>query len=102
MNPEGGLILVPGLIFGVPLLLGLLHLLNRLARRTLIPLWLPILLLIVLPVAGSLWLDVAGEVHAVRVTNKNEKIHYNSDFHRSGYWSRSLSVQVSIPGKMKR
>lgn len=46
MNPAGGLIFLLGLMFAVPLLLGLLPLLNRLAGRTLIPLWLPISLLI--------------------------------------------------------
>lgn len=50
MNFEGGMFLLPGLIFGVPLLFGLLHLLNWVAGRTLIPLWLANGLLIALPV----------------------------------------------------
>jgi len=70
MNAEGGLILILGLMFGAPLSLGLLHLLNRLAGRTLIPLWLPIALLIVAPAAGSLFLDVAGAARKVKVADK--------------------------------
>jgi hypothetical protein len=97
MNPEGGIIFLLGLIFGVPLLLGLLHLLNWIAGRTLIPLWLPIVLLIVLPVAGSLYLDKAGEVHAVKVVAKNETIKYGRQFHDGGSWTRQLSVQVEHP-----
>ena len=38
MNFEGGMVLLLGLIFGVPLLLGLLHLLNWITGRTLVPL----------------------------------------------------------------
>lgn len=97
MNFEGGMFLLLGLIFGVPLLLGLLHLLNWIAGRTIIPLWLPIVLLIVLPVAGSFYLDTAGEVHAVKVINKTETIKYGQHFHQSGFWTRQLSVQVEHP-----
>jgi len=97
MNAEGGLIFLLGLMFAVPLLLGLLHLLNRLAGRTLIPLWLPIGLLLVAPVAGSIYLDVAGEVRTLRVTDKRETIQYSQQFYRTGYWSRHFSVQVEHP-----
>jgi hypothetical protein len=94
MNPEGGLILFLGLMLGVPLLLGLLMLLNRLAGRTLIPLWLPVLLLLAGPLAGSLWLDVAGSVRAVKVTELREHIDYGQRFYRTGMWTRQFSVQV--------
>ena len=97
MNFEGGMVLLLGLLFGVPLLLGLLHLLNWIAGRTIIPLWLPIVLLIVLPVVGSFYLDRAGEVHAVKVFNKRETIKYGQQFHEGGSWTRQLSVQVEHP-----
>lgn len=97
MNFEGGMIFLLGVIFGFPLLLGLLHLLNWLAGRTLVPLWIPLVLLVVLPVAGSLYLDTAGEVHAVKVINKNETIKYGRQFHDGGSWTRQLSVQVEHP-----
>ncbi|MDQ3012319.1 MAG: hypothetical protein M3X11_16615 [Acidobacteriota bacterium] len=97
MNFEGGMFLLLGLVFGVPLLLGLLHLLNWITGRTLIPLWLPIVLLIVLPIAGSFYLDTAGEVYAVKVITKNETIKYGRLFHDGGSWTRQLSVQVEHP-----
>ncbi len=101
MNFEGGMILLLGVIFGVPLLLGLLHLLNWITGRTLIPLWIPLVLLVVLPVAGSLYLDRAGEVHAVKVITKNETIKYGRQFHDGGSWTRQLSVQVEHPWEDK-
>lgn len=97
MNFEGGMFLLLGLIFGVPLLLGLLHLINWLVGRTIIPLWIPLVLLIVLPVAGSFYLDRAGEVHAVKVLHKTETIKYGQHFHEGGLWTRQLSVQVEHP-----
>jgi hypothetical protein len=97
MNFEGGMFLLLGLIFGVPLLLGLLHLLNWLAGRTLIPLWFPLVLLVILPVVCSFYLDTAGEVHTVKVITKNETIKYGQHFHQGGSWSRQLSVQVEHP-----
>ncbi|MEP7337366.1 MAG: hypothetical protein ABI977_06440 [Acidobacteriota bacterium] len=101
MNFEGGMFLLLGVIFGVPLLLGLLHLLNWLAGRTLIPLWIPLVLLVVLPVAGSFYLDTAGEVHTVKVITKNETIKYGQRFHEGGNWTRQLSVQVEHPWEDK-
>jgi hypothetical protein len=97
MNAEGGLLLFLGLMLGVPLLLGALQLLNRLAGRTLVPLWIPILLLLAVPVAGSFFLDVAGTVHKVKVTDKHETITYGSHFHRTGSWSRNFQVTVEHP-----
>lgn len=96
MNFEGGMILLLGVIFGVPLLLGLLYLINRVAGRTLIPLWLPLVLLVVLPVAGSFYLDRAGEVHSVKVVHKTETIKYQLRG-EGGTWMRQLSVQVEHP-----
>jgi hypothetical protein len=97
MNPEGGMIFLLGLLFGVPLLLGLLHLLNWMAGRTLIPLWLPIVSLIVLIVAGSFYLDTAGAVHTVKVIRKNETIKYALGAREGPSWTRQLSVQVESP-----
>lgn len=101
MNFEGGMFLLLGVIFGVPLLLGLLHLLNWITGRTLIPLWIPLVLLIVLPVAGSFYLDRAGEVHEVKVITKTETIKYGQQFHEGGFWTRQLSVRVEHPWEDK-
>ena len=97
MNFEGGMILLLGLIFGLPLLLGILHLINWITGRTLIPLWIPLVLLVVLPIAGSFYLDATGEVHTVKVITKNETIKYGRQFHDGGSWTRQLSVQVEHP-----
>lgn len=97
MNFEGGMILLLGVIFGFPLVMGLLYLLNWIAGRTLIPLWIPLVLLVVVPIAGSFYLDTAGEVHTVKVLTKNETIKYGRQFHHGGSWTRQLSVQVEHP-----
>jgi hypothetical protein len=97
MNFEGGMFLLLGVVFGVPLLLGLLHLLNWLAGRTLVPLWIPLVLLVALPVVGSFYLDTTGEVHTVKVITKNETIKYGQHFHQGGNWTRQLSVRVEHP-----
>jgi hypothetical protein len=97
MNPEGGMVFLLGLIFGLPLLLALVHLLNWMAGRTLIPLWLPIVSLIVLIVGGSFYLDTAGDVHTVKVIRKNETIKYSLGAREGPSWTRQLSVQVESP-----
>lgn len=97
MNAEGGLILLLGLMIGAPVLLGLLWLLNRIAGRTIVPLWLPILALLVLPVLGSVALDVAGEVRSLKVLDKHERIDYGNNFYRTGSWSRRFRVDVEAP-----
>ena len=97
MNAEGGLILILGLMFGTPALLVVLYLLNRIAGRTIVPLWLPIASLFVMPVAGSLYLDFAGEVRSLKVVEKNEKIQHDPNFSRNWTWSRRFTVRVEHP-----
>jgi hypothetical protein len=94
MNAESFLLLFPGLLLGAPLLLGLRLLVNWMAGRKLIPLWLPLGLLIVPPVTGAIFLDMAGTVRTVKVVSKQETIQYSHQFHRAGYWSRIFSAQV--------
>lgn len=97
MNPEGALILSLGLLVGFGLLLSLFRLINFLAGRKVLPLWLPFVLLIGLFVGGSLYLDAAGTVHQVKVTDKREEIKYNFNFYRTRQWHREFRVQVEQP-----
>lgn len=98
MNPEGALILSLGLMVGFGLLLLLFRLINFLAGRKILPLWLPFVLLIGLAVGGSLYLDTAGTVRQLKVTDKREQIKYNTNFYRSGYWHREFYLQVEPHG----
>jgi hypothetical protein len=91
------LLLMLGLMVTVPVLVGLLHLLNRLAGRRLIPPWLPVVLLLVVAVGGSLYLDLAGTVRAVKIIGKREAIEYGQHFYRTGSWTRRFSVEVEHP-----
>jgi hypothetical protein len=97
MNPEGALIFSLGLLVGFGLLLTLFRVINFLAGRKVLPLWLPFILLIGLMVGGSLYLDTAGAVHEVKVTDKHEVIKYTHNFYRSRQWHREFSMQVEQP-----
>jgi hypothetical protein len=90
MNIEGGLFLFLGLMFTLPVLYWLARLVNWIAGRKLIPLWLPFVLLAVTLVLGSLYLDNAGVVTPVKLVDKNEIINYQ----RNGGWNRNLSLHV--------
>jgi len=90
MNFEGGFLLFLGLIFILPVLYLLARLVNWIAGRKLIPLWLPFVLLIAALVLGSLYLDTAGTVTSVKVVDKREIINLG----RNGSWDRELSVHV--------
>jgi hypothetical protein len=97
MNPEGAIIFSLGLMVGFGLLLTLFRLINFLAGRKVLPLWVPFVLLIGLLVGGSLYLDTAGTVHQVKVTDKHEVIKYSHNFYRTRQWRREFSVQVEQP-----
>jgi hypothetical protein len=97
MNPEGAIIFSLGMLVGIGLLIGLIHLINFIAGRRVLPVWLPIVLLVVVMVAGSFYLDTAGSVHEVKVTDKREVIKYTYNFSRSRQWHREFSVQVEQP-----
>lgn len=90
MNFEGGFFLTLGLVFIVPALYGLSRLVNWIAGRKLIPLWLPVALIAGALIGGSVYLDSAGVVTPVKIISKSDAIHLG----RNGSWSRSLSVQV--------
>ncbi|MBK9316936.1 MAG: hypothetical protein IPM55_22220 [Acidobacteria bacterium] len=97
MNPEGAIIFSLGLLVGFGLLLTLFRLVNFFAGRKVLPLWIPFVLLIGLLVGGSLYLDTAGTVHEVKVTDKREVIKYTQFFYRTRQWRREFSVQVEQP-----
>lgn len=97
MNPEGAIIFSLGLLVGFGLLVGLFRLINFLAGRSVLPLWLLFVLLIGIWVGGSLYLDTAGTVHQVKVTDKRELIHYSHNFYRTRQWWREFHVQVEQP-----
>ena len=90
MNFEGGFFLLLGLMFILPVLYLFALLVNWIARRKLIPLWLPFVLVVVALALGSLYLDSAGTVTPVKVVDKRESINLK----RNGWWSRELSVHV--------
>ena len=90
MNFESGLLLYLGLLFIVPVFYFLTRLVNWIAGRKLIPLWLLIALIVAALVFGSLYLDNAGTVTPVKLVNKKEIINYK----RNGSWNRQLSLDV--------
>lgn len=93
MNLEGGFVLWIGVFFLIPVLLWLPHLVNKLAGAAIVPPWLPIALLPVALVGGSLYLDRAGSVRQATVTGKREDVRIMA----TGSWTRVLSVQVEYP-----
>jgi LPXTG-motif cell wall-anchored protein len=97
MNPEGALIFLLGLMVVFGVLLTVFRLINFVARRKVLPLWIPFVLLIGGLLAGSFFLDAAGTVHEVKVTDKREEIKYVSNFYRSRQWHREFYVQVEQP-----
>jgi len=97
MNPEGALIFSLGLMVAFGVLLTAFRLINFIARRKVLPLWVPFALLIGVLVGGSLYLDRAGTVHQVKVTDKREIIKYGTSFYRTAQWRREFSVQVEQP-----
>ncbi|MCI0390111.1 MAG: hypothetical protein MOB07_15275, partial [Acidobacteria bacterium] len=76
MNFEGGLLLFLGLLFILPVIYFLTRLVNWIAGRKLIPLWLLVALIVAALVSGSLYLDNAGVVTPVKVVDKKETINY--------------------------
>ena len=90
MNFEGGFLLFVGLMIALPILFVLPRLVNWLAGRKLIPLWLTFVLVPVAIICGSLYLDTAGTVTPVKVVEKRETI----DLGRNGSWHRRLSLHV--------
>lgn len=90
MNIEGGLLFFLGLLFTVPALYFLARLVNWIAGRKLIPIWLLFGLIAAALVVGSLYLDTAGTVTPVKVLDKKEVINYGSN----GSWNRNLSLHV--------
>ncbi|QQS46558.1 MAG: sulfatase-like hydrolase/transferase [Acidobacteriota bacterium] len=97
MNPDGAIILSLGLLVGFGILLTLFRLINFIAGRKLLPLWIPFVLLIGIFAGGSLYLDTAGAVHEVRVTEKREVIRYSHNFYSTMSWWRDFSAQVELP-----
>jgi hypothetical protein len=90
MNLEGGLLLFLAPIFVLPAIYWLTRLVNWIAGRKLIPIWLPFALFAVALVLGSLYLDNAGIVTQVKVRDKSDVISYG----KNGKWSRNLSLNV--------
>ncbi len=97
MNFEGGFFLLLGMVFILPVLYLSARLVNWIAGRKLIPLWLSFVLIVAALVPGSLYLDTAGTVTPVKVVDKREIINLG----RNGSWNRELSVHVEYqpPGE---
>ncbi len=98
MNLEGGFLLFLGLMFLVPLLFWLPRLVNWIAGRKLIPLWMPFILVPVLLAGGSLYLDNTGVIAPVKLVDKKEDINHK----RNGSWNRTLSLHIEYqaPGEI--
>jgi hypothetical protein len=77
-------------MFALPVFYLLARLVNWIAGRKLIPLWLPFALFAVALVLSSIYLDNAGIVTQVKVKDKRDVISYG----KNGRWSRNLSLDV--------
>jgi hypothetical protein len=94
MSFETSMFLLAGMIVAFPVLFGVPRLVNWIAGRELIPLWIPFLLLVGAIVGGSVYLDSAGEVKSVRVLDKQEQIRYR----KNGGWDRHRFLSIDYPG----
>ncbi len=90
MTIEGGIFLILGLLFIPPALYWLSRLVNWVAGRKLIPLWLLVALIVAALAGGSLYLDTAGAVTPVKVVEKSDTIILS----KNGKWNRGLSARV--------
>jgi hypothetical protein len=90
VNLEGGFLLFLGPMFALPVFYLLARLVNWIAGRKLIPLWLPFALFTVALILSSIYLDNAGIVTQVKVKDKRDVISYG----KNGKWSRNLSLDV--------
>jgi len=97
MTVEGYIFLFLGLLFILPALYWLSRLVNWVAGRKVIPLWLLAALTVAALAGGSLYLDAAGIITPVKVVNKSDTISLG----RNGSWRRDLSIQVEYqsPGE---
>src|SRR5262245_19294929 len=97
MTVEGGIFLFLGLLFILPALYWLSRLVNWVAGRKLIPLWLLVALTVAALAGGSLYLDTAGAITPVKVMEKSDTINLG----KNGSWNRSLLARVEYqpPGE---
>jgi hypothetical protein len=98
MTVEGGIFLFLGLLFISPALYWLSRLVNWVAGRKLIPLWLLVTLIVASLIGASLYLDTAGAITPVKVVEKSDTINLG----RNGSWNRNLSARVEYqsPGEI--
>lgn len=97
MTFEGGFIVALAFILGVPLLLMLARLVGWLTGTKAKPVWLTLLAVIALPIAVMVYLDVAGTIQPMRVTDKRE----NVSVQNSGQWQRNINItaEYDAPGE---
>lgn len=98
MTFEGGFFIIFGFMFGVPLLLGFAWFIGWLTGTGSKPMRWALLLVIVLPVAFSLYLDNTGVVRTVRVVNKSDQL--RRDRHDSWHRTLTLEVEYDVPGEI--
>jgi hypothetical protein len=98
MTFESGIFLFLGLLFIPPALFWLSRLVNWVAGRKIIPLWLLVTLIVAALVGASLYLDTAGAITPVKVVEKSDTINLG----RNGSWNRNLSARVEYqsPGEI--
>ncbi|MFN7926977.1 MAG: hypothetical protein U0Y68_03370 [Blastocatellia bacterium] len=98
MTFEGGFLLILAFLFGAPLLLVLARLVGWVTGTKTKPVWFTLLFLIALPIAFLFYLDIAGTVQPMRVTDKRE----NVTVHSSGQWQRNINItaEYNVPGEI--
>lgn len=97
MTTEGGIILILAFLLGVPLLLLLARLVGSITGTKTKPVWITLLIVIALPIVVMFYLDVAGTIQPVRITDKRE----NVSMHSRGQWQRTINIsaEYDLPGE---
>nr|MBA3442817.1 hypothetical protein [Pyrinomonadaceae bacterium] len=90
MTFEGGFLIAFAFIFGIPLLLLLAQFIGWLTGTDAKPIRWVLVVVILLPIAASFYLDSAGPVSPVTVVDKSETVKLD----HKGSWSRARSIQV--------
>jgi hypothetical protein len=97
MTFEGGFLLIFAFMFGVPLLFWLAKLVAWLTGNKIKPVRWVLAIVIVLPIAFSLYLDAGGAIKPAKVVDKQDTITLG----KNGSWWRTLSIAVECeaPGE---
>lgn len=97
MTFEGGFILIFAFLLGVPVLLVLARLVGWLTGTKTKPVWITLLIALAVPIAVMFYLDAAGTIQPVRITDKRENVSLRSQ----GQWQRTINITAEYeqPGE---